>query len=112
MPPGPHPDPRRTGARGSFFARQGGEVGEYFPPHRSPYPRHGFGRTFRGLGRCMARQLDILAIEPFYGGVRRNMLEAMVRCSRHRWNVLKLPARRVERRLTSAARWFAELLSL
>jgi hypothetical protein len=39
------------------------------------------------------------------------MLDAMVRCSRHRWTVLKLPPRRVERRLTSAARWFAELLS-
>lgn len=55
-----------------------------------------------------ARQLDILAIEPYYGGVRRAMMEALVRCSRHRWTLLKLPARRLERRLTTAANWFHE----
>jgi len=59
----------------------------------------------------MSRQLDILALEPFFGGARRVMLETMVRCSRHRWTVLKLPPRRMERRLTAAAHWFAELLS-
>jgi hypothetical protein len=58
----------------------------------------------------MARQLDILALEPFFGGVRRSMLEALVRYSRHRWTVLKLPPRRIERRLTAAANWFAEQL--
>jgi hypothetical protein len=58
-----------------------------------------------------ARQLDILALEPFYGGVRRSMLETLVRCSRHRWTVLKLPPRRMERRLSVAANWFAEQLS-
>lgn len=59
----------------------------------------------------MARQLDILALEPFFGGVRRAMLEAVVRYSRHRWTVLKLPPRRIERRLTTAANWFSEQLS-
>lgn len=59
----------------------------------------------------MARQLDILALEPFFGGPRRSMLETLVRCSRHRWTVLKLPPRRIERRLTVAANWFAEQLS-
>jgi hypothetical protein len=59
----------------------------------------------------MARQLDILALEPFYGGARKQMLETLVRCSRHRWTVLKLPPRRIERRLSAAANWFAELLS-
>lgn len=59
----------------------------------------------------MARQLDILALEPFFGGVRRAMLETLVRYSRHRWTVLKLPPRRIERRLTTAANWFSEQLS-
>ena len=58
-----------------------------------------------------ASQLDILALEPFYGGARRAMLETIVRCSRHRWTVLKLPPRRMERRLTVAANWFAEQLT-
>ena len=59
----------------------------------------------------MASQLDIFALEPFFGGVRRAMLEAIVRHSRHRWTVLKLPPRRIERRLTAAANWFSEQLS-
>jgi hypothetical protein len=58
-----------------------------------------------------APQLDILALEPFFGGVRRDMLETLVRCSRHRWTVLKLPPRRIERRLSVAANWFAEQLT-
>src|SRR5688500_20288766 len=58
-----------------------------------------------------APQLDILALEPFYGGARRAMLETIVRCSRHRWTVLKLPPRRIERRLAVAANWFAEQLT-
>ncbi|HEX8915743.1 MAG TPA: DUF3524 domain-containing protein, partial [Humisphaera sp.] len=33
------------------------------------------------------------------------------RYSRHRWTVLKLPPRRMERRLTAAANWFSEQLS-
>src|SRR5947207_3150748 len=56
-------------------------------------------------------QLDILALEPFYGGVRRVMLDAVIHCSRHRWTVLKLPPRRIERRLTAAAHWFSEQLT-
>jgi hypothetical protein len=59
----------------------------------------------------MSSQLDILALEPFFGGVRRAMLEALIRCSRHRWTLLKLPPRRIERRLAAAAPWFAEQLS-
>ncbi|MDP9175606.1 MAG: DUF3524 domain-containing protein [Planctomycetota bacterium] len=59
----------------------------------------------------MSSQLDILALEPFYGGVRRTMLETLIRCSRHRWTLLKLPPRRIERRLSAAAHWFAEQLS-
>ncbi len=59
----------------------------------------------------MSAQLDILALEPFYGGVRRAMLETIIRYSRHRWTLLKLPPRRIERRLAAAAQWFAEQLS-
>ena len=59
----------------------------------------------------MSKQLDILALEPFYGGGRRHMLETLIHYSRHRWTVLKLPPRRIERRLTAAAHWFAEQLS-
>lgn len=59
----------------------------------------------------MATQLDILALEPFYGGMRRIMLETMLKRSRHRWTVLKLPPRRIERRLSAASVWFSELLS-
>jgi hypothetical protein len=58
----------------------------------------------------MAAQLDVLALEPFYGGPRRAMLSAIRRCSRHRWTILKLPPRRMERRLAAAANWFAEQL--
>jgi hypothetical protein len=59
----------------------------------------------------MSAQLDILALEPFYGGARRTMLETIIRCSRHRWTLLRLPPRRIERRLTTAAIWFAEQLT-
>src|SRR5580692_5950710 len=59
----------------------------------------------------MSTQLDILALEPFFGGARRHMLETVIRCSRHRWTLLKLPPRRMERRLSVAANWFAEQLS-
>jgi hypothetical protein len=59
----------------------------------------------------MSTQLDILALEPFFGGSRRAMLETVIRCSRHRWTLLRLPPRRIERRLTTAATWFAEQLS-
>lgn len=59
----------------------------------------------------MSRQLDILALEPFFGGGRRHMLETLIHYSRHRWTLFKLPPRRIERRLTAAAHWFAEQLS-
>lgn len=59
----------------------------------------------------MAGQLDILALEPFYGGMRKAMLDTLLRYSRHRWTLLKLPPRRMERRLSTAAIWFAEQLS-
>lgn len=54
--------------------------------------------------------LEILAIEPFYCGARRLMLESLARRSRHRWTILRLPGRRIERRLEAAAQWFAEVI--
>src|SRR5438552_1485210 len=63
------------------------------------------------MARRQRQQLDILALEPFCGGIRRTMLDALVRCSRHRWRIFKLPARRMERRLLVSATWFAELLA-
>jgi hypothetical protein len=56
-------------------------------------------------------QLDILALEPYFGGIRRNMLETLVRTSRHRWMLLTLPPRRIERRLAAAAHWFSEQIA-
>jgi hypothetical protein len=56
----------------------------------------------------MSRTLDILAIEPFFGGLRRDMLNTLSRCSRHRWRVLKLPPRAMARRLTTSAHWFSQ----
>jgi hypothetical protein len=59
----------------------------------------------------MPSEMDILAIEPFYGGERRAMLDTVIAHSRHRWTLLKLPARRMERRLATAAVWFAEVIA-
>ena len=74
-------------------------------PHPNPLPEGEGERRTR-----MAAQLDILALEPFYGGARRAMLQTIRRCSRHRWTILKLPPRRMERRLAAAANWFAAQL--
>lgn len=60
----------------------------------------------------MSTPLDILALEPFYGGPRKAMLDTLIGGSRHRWTLLKLPPRRIERRLAAAAHWFAEQLSM
>jgi len=65
----------------------------------------------RARTQSNSRQLDILAFEPFYGGARRSMLDAISRCSRHRWNLMKLPPRKMERRLLVSATWFAEHIS-
>jgi hypothetical protein len=53
-------------------------------------------------------QLDILAIEPFYGGQRKWILDTLVATSRHRWRTMTLPARRIQRRVATSAVWFAE----
>ena len=59
----------------------------------------------------MPKQLDILALEPYYGGVRKQTLELLSRHSRHRWNIYKLPPRRLDRRLNTAAHWFSQQIT-
>lgn len=59
----------------------------------------------------MGRQLDIIALEPYYGGVRKDTVELLARHSRHRWTVFKLPARRMERRVMTAAQWFHQQIA-
>lgn len=58
----------------------------------------------------MSDTLEILAIEPYFAGSRRLMLETLARRSRHHWTILKLPGRRIERRLEASAQWFAEVI--
>ena len=60
----------------------------------------------------MAESLHILAIEPFFGGFRRESLRALAAHSRHIWHLYTLPARRAERRLAVSGTWFGELLHL
>src|SRR5207247_9942569 len=48
---------------------------------------------------------------PFSGGAPKAMLETIWRTSRHCWTFLKLPRRRIGRRLAVAAHWFSEQLS-
>ena len=87
---------RRAGAVGVVNVRADASVGEADSP--------AVGGGLSGNRDVMAkRQLDILALEPFYGGVRKAVVEAVTRYSRHRWKVLKLPARKMERRLAVAA---------
>src|SRR5258705_7032491 len=59
----------------------------------------------------MSTQLDILALEPFFGGARKAMLETIMRHSPHPWTLLKLPPRRIERRIAAPAHWFREQLT-
>src|SRR5207249_7581237 len=77
-------------------------------PFRSGHPEQS---TRASSALSMSTQLDILALEPFFGGARKAMLETIMRHSRHRWTLLKLPPRRIERRLAVAAHWFGEQLT-
>ena len=54
-----------------------------------------------------ARPLNILALEPYYGGSHRAFLDGWRRHSRHRWTVLTLPARKWTWRMRTAADAFA-----
>ncbi len=47
--------------------------------------------------------MNVLALEPYYGGSHRAFLDGWVRHSRHRWTVLTLPARKWKWRMRHAA---------
>ncbi len=55
-------------------------------------------------------QLNILALEPYYGGSHRAFLDGWRQRSRHEWTVLTLPAHKWKWRMRHAAVTFAEQL--
>ena len=52
--------------------------------------------------------MDVLALEPYYGGSHKAFLEGWGRRSRHRWVVLSLPAHKWKWRMRHAAITFAD----
>ena len=54
--------------------------------------------------------LNILALEPYYGGSHKAFLENWIAHSRHRWDVLKLPAENWKSRIRYSAFHFASEL--
>jgi len=55
-------------------------------------------------------RLNILALEPYYGGSHRAFIDTLIRHSDHRIRLLRLPARKWKWRMRGAAIWFAEQL--
>ncbi len=53
----------------------------------------------------------ILVLEPYYGGSHRAFLDAWVARSRHRFELLTMPARKWKWRMRGAALWFADALA-
>ena len=53
----------------------------------------------------------LLAIEVAWRRTQA-MLDTLIKYGGHHWTLLKLPPRRIERRLAVAAHWFAEQLTL
>ncbi|MEM6313003.1 MAG: DUF3524 domain-containing protein [Planctomycetota bacterium] len=58
------------------------------------------------------RRLDVLAVEPLFGGFRRESLRGFMRHTSHRVHLLKLPPRRPQRRLIASGVWFHESICL
>lgn len=56
----------------------------------------------------MISPMDVLALEPYYGGSHRAFLDGWVARSRHRWTVLTLPAHHWKWRMRHAAVSFAD----
>jgi len=67
-----------------------------------PYRRIWAGRTSLFAERNHIA-MNVLALEPYYGGSHRAFLDGWVRHSRHRWTVLTLPARKWKWRMRHAA---------
>jgi glycosyltransferase involved in cell wall biosynthesis len=61
-----------------------------------------------GFATDDARSLKVLVLESFYGGSHRAVVEGLVRHSRHRLEVLRLPPNRWKWRLRTAAIHFAQ----
>ncbi len=59
----------------------------------------------------MAAPLEILSLQPFYGGSHRQFDEGWRRHSRHRWSVLSLPDRHWKWRMRHAPIEFAKQIS-
>ena len=51
----------------------------------------------------MAEILNILAIEPYYGGSHKNFIDGLIRHSRHSFELFQLPARKWKWRMRGAA---------
>ena len=60
--------------------------------------------------RPSSRPLDVLALEPYYGGSHRAFLQGLCRHSRHKVTILGLPARKWKWRMRHAAVEFARRL--
>ncbi len=56
------------------------------------------------------RRLNIVVLEPYYGGSHRGFVDTLMRHSRHRFELLWLPARKWKWRMRGSAIWFARRL--
>ena len=54
----------------------------------------------------MDRPLNIVVIEPYYGGSHASFVDHLARLSRHRYELITLPARKWKWRMRGAAIWF------
>jgi len=52
--------------------------------------------------------LNVLALEPYYGGSHRAFLDVWRAASRHHWQLLSLPARHWKWRMRGSALWLAD----
>jgi glycosyltransferase involved in cell wall biosynthesis len=58
----------------------------------------------------MAEPLNILAVEPYFGGLRADFLEGLRAHSRHKWTLLTMPAKHWKWRMRGAAMHLAREL--
>ncbi len=65
-------------------------------------------RLESGAVSSKKRELSVLAVEGFFGASHQAFLEGLVAASRHRWELVALPARRWKERMCSGAEALAE----
>lgn len=58
--------------------------------------------------RTMDKSLNILALEPYFGGSHKAFLDGWIGCSRHKWTLLSLPPRKWKWRMRHSAITFAD----